>query len=150
MPLNVDLNVVSYTSVNFAGTEGEALIQQAKNHFGGRRPVGSSSSSTTTMGARATPPIERAFASLGNASSEIWPLSRNSSRNTTGVPARISGIRYPCCNPAGTISSLAATVYRAAQNPRSRFAGSSDHLVSEAFYLNDPDGLGIEVFMDLN
>ena len=46
---------------------------------------GSSSSSTTTIGARATPPIERAFASLGNASSEIWPLSRNSSRNTSGT-----------------------------------------------------------------
>lgn len=30
--------------------------------------------------------------------------------------------------------SLAATVHRAAQNSRSRFVGSSDHLVSEAFY----------------
>ena len=46
---------------------------------------GSSSSSTTTIGARDTPPIERAFASSGNASSEIWPLSRNSSRNTSGA-----------------------------------------------------------------
>jgi len=27
-------------------------------------------------------------------------------------------------------------------------AGSSDHLVSEALYLNDPDGLGIEVYSD--
>lgn len=27
-------------------------------------------------------------------------------------------------------------------------AGASDHLVSEAFYLNDPDGLGIEVYAD--
>lgn len=27
-------------------------------------------------------------------------------------------------------------------------AGSSDHLVSEALYLNDPDGLGIEVYAD--
>ncbi|HEX2225186.1 MAG TPA: zinc-dependent metalloprotease family protein [Thermoanaerobaculia bacterium] len=40
-PLNVDLNVVSYTTVNFTGTEGDALIQQAKNHFGGKRPAGS-------------------------------------------------------------------------------------------------------------
>ena len=46
---------------------------------------GSSSSSTTTIGAFETPPIVRAFASLGNASSEIWPLSRNSSRNTSGA-----------------------------------------------------------------
>jgi catechol 2,3-dioxygenase len=28
------------------------------------------------------------------------------------------------------------------------FAGSSDHLVSEAFYLQDPDNLGIEVYAD--
>ena len=46
---------------------------------------GSSSSSTTTIGALDTPPIVRAFASSGNASSEIWPLSRNSSRNTSGA-----------------------------------------------------------------
>ena len=40
-PLKVDLNVVSYTSVNFTGTEGDAMIQQAKDHFGGQRPAGS-------------------------------------------------------------------------------------------------------------
>ena len=28
------------------------------------------------------------------------------------------------------------------------YAGSADHLVSEALYLNDPDGLGIEVYAD--
>ncbi|MGO2141121.1 MAG: VOC family protein [Leucobacter sp.] len=43
---------------------------------------------------------------------------------------------------------LAATVYRAAQDPRSRFAGSSDHLVSEAFYFTDPEGNGIELYVD--
>ena len=44
--------------------------------------------------------------------------------------------------------SLAATVYRSAQDPRSRFAGSSDHLVSEAFYFTDPEGNGIELYFD--
>ncbi|HEX6899796.1 MAG TPA: zinc-dependent metalloprotease family protein [Thermoanaerobaculia bacterium] len=39
-PIGVDLNVVSYTPVVFSGTEGDALIQQAKSHFGGRRPTG--------------------------------------------------------------------------------------------------------------
>ena len=29
-----------------------------------------------------------------------------------------------------------------------RFAGASDHLVSEAIYLHDPDGKGIEVYCD--
>src|SRR5690625_3130076 len=45
-------------------------------------------------------------------------------------------------------ASLAATVYRAAQNPRSEFVGSSDHLVSEAFYFTDPEGNGIELYVD--
>ena len=45
-------------------------------------------------------------------------------------------------------ADLAATVFRAAQEPRSRFAGSSDHLVSEAFYFTDPEGNGIELYWD--
>ena len=45
-------------------------------------------------------------------------------------------------------ASLAATVYRTAQDPRSRFSGSADHLVSEAFYFTDPEGNGIELYVD--
>lgn len=44
--------------------------------------------------------------------------------------------------------SLAATVARAAQHPESTFVGSSDHLVSEAFYFTDPEGNGIELYRD--
>ena len=44
--------------------------------------------------------------------------------------------------------SLAATVLKAAQDTRSRFVGSSDHLVSEAFYFTDPEGNGIELYVD--
>ncbi len=44
--------------------------------------------------------------------------------------------------------SLAATVLRAAQTPGSRFAGSSDHAVSEAFYFSDPEGNGVELYTD--
>lgn len=44
--------------------------------------------------------------------------------------------------------ALAATVLRAAQDPRGRFTGSSDHLVSEAFYFTDPEGNGIELYVD--
>jgi hypothetical protein len=40
VPLKIDLHVVSYTSVSFTGTEGAAIIQQAKDHFGGVRPQG--------------------------------------------------------------------------------------------------------------
>lgn len=45
-------------------------------------------------------------------------------------------------------ATLAATVLAAAQDPRSRFAGSSDHHVSEAFYFTDPEGNGIELYRD--
>jgi catechol 2,3-dioxygenase len=47
-----------------------------------------------------------------------------------------------------TAPALAATVFRAVQDPRSRFTGSSDHLVSEAFYFTDPEGNGIELYVD--
>ncbi|MGN6241634.1 MAG: VOC family protein [Cellulosimicrobium cellulans] len=45
-------------------------------------------------------------------------------------------------------ASLAATVYRAAQDRRGAFVGSSDHLVSEAFYFTDPEGNGVELYWD--
>ena len=45
-------------------------------------------------------------------------------------------------------AGLAATVLRAAQHPRSRFVGSADHLVSEAFYFTDPEGNGVELYRD--
>src|SRR5690606_3751532 len=44
--------------------------------------------------------------------------------------------------------SLAATVYRAAQDRRGSFVGSSDHLVSEAFYFTDHEGNGVELYTD--
>lgn len=44
--------------------------------------------------------------------------------------------------------ALAATVYHSARDSRSRFVGSSDHLVSEAFYFTDPEGNGIELYTD--
>ncbi|WP_285104450.1 VOC family protein [Promicromonospora sp. MEB111] len=45
-------------------------------------------------------------------------------------------------------AALAATVYRAAQDARGTFTGSSDHLVSEAFYFTDPEGNGVELYTD--
>jgi len=45
-------------------------------------------------------------------------------------------------------SSLAATVYRAARSSVGQFLGSSDHLVSEAFYFTDPEGNGVELYTD--
>jgi catechol 2,3-dioxygenase len=48
----------------------------------------------------------------------------------------------------GDQASLAATVATAAQYEPQSFTGSADHLVSEAFYFNDPEGNGIELYWD--
>ena len=45
-------------------------------------------------------------------------------------------------------SALAATVASAARFEPRYFTGSADHLVSEAFYFNDPEGNGIELYWD--
>ncbi|WP_313820947.1 VOC family protein [Citricoccus sp.] len=45
-------------------------------------------------------------------------------------------------------ADLAATVYSAVRLDPTRFVGSSDHLVSEAFYFQDPDNNGIELYVD--
>ncbi|MFF1251429.1 VOC family protein [Pseudarthrobacter sp. NPDC058329] len=45
-------------------------------------------------------------------------------------------------------TDLAATVATAARFEPGSFTGSADHLVSEAFYFNDPEGNGIELYWD--
>jgi hypothetical protein len=49
--------------------------------------VGSSSNSTTTIGAWVTPPIVLAWASSGKASFEIGSVNRNSARKISGAGA---------------------------------------------------------------
>jgi catechol 2,3-dioxygenase len=43
---------------------------------------------------------------------------------------------------------LARTLYRIFQIAPNLFQGSGDHLVSQAFYLTDPEGNGIELYID--
>lgn len=80
-------------------------------------------------------------------------------RGNTPMVRLIENRNLPAANPrsAGLFhsaflfnneSSLAATVYRAAREPRSQFVGAADHLVSEAFYFTDPEGNGIELYRD--
>ena len=45
-------------------------------------------------------------------------------------------------------AALAATMLRVAQHASQLYTGSADHLVSEAFYLDDPEGNGIELYVD--
>ncbi|MGV8970376.1 MAG: VOC family protein [Microbacteriaceae bacterium] len=44
--------------------------------------------------------------------------------------------------------ALAASVYSVATKYPSTFTGSSDHLVSKAFYFSDPEGNGVELYWD--
>lgn len=45
-------------------------------------------------------------------------------------------------------ADLAAAVYSVATGYPTLFTGSSDHLVSEAFYFDDPEGNGVELYFD--
>jgi catechol 2,3-dioxygenase len=47
-----------------------------------------------------------------------------------------------------TEAALAAAVYSVAQRHPGTFTGSSDHLVSKAFYFDDPEGNGVELYWD--
>ena len=46
------------------------------------------------------------------------------------------------------ISARAASVYSVAQRFPNCFTGSSDHLVSKAFYFTDPENNGVELYWD--
>jgi len=47
-----------------------------------------------------------------------------------------------------TEAALAAAVYSVARMRPASFTGSSDHLVSKAFYFDDPEGNGVELYWD--
>ena len=47
-----------------------------------------------------------------------------------------------------TEAALAAAVYSVAQKHPRSFTGSSDHRVSKAFYFDDPEGNGVELYWD--
>ncbi|MDQ2661763.1 MAG: VOC family protein [Actinomycetota bacterium] len=47
-----------------------------------------------------------------------------------------------------TREALATAVYSVATKHPGTFTGSSDHLVSEAFYFTDPEGNGVELYFD--
>jgi len=47
-----------------------------------------------------------------------------------------------------TQAALAQAVFSVANKYPGTFTGSADHLVSEAFYFNDPEGNGVELYWD--
>jgi catechol 2,3-dioxygenase len=73
-------------------------------------------------------------------------LALRASEEPGSAPQRATGLfhtafLYP------TRGQLGAALLRVARE-RAVFSGASDHLVSEALYLDDPDALGIELYRD--
>lgn len=73
------------------------------------------------------------------------------------VLVRTPGLRHASRGEAGlfhtailfdTEAALAAAVYSVARLRPGTFTGSSDHLVSKAFYFDDPEGNGVELYWD--
>ncbi|MFC5502174.1 VOC family protein [Lysinimonas soli] len=67
------------------------------------------------------------------------------------------GLRHAAPHEAGLFhtailfdseAALAAAVYSVARMLPGSFTGSSDHLVSKAFYFDDPEGNGVELYWD--
>jgi catechol 2,3-dioxygenase len=91
-------------------------------------------------------------------------LSSEGGRVTLGRPGRdivvlvqTPELRHAAPHEAGlfhtaivfdTEAALAAAVYSVAQRRPGSFTGSSDHLVSKAFYFDDPEGNGVELYWD--
>jgi catechol 2,3-dioxygenase len=66
--------------------------------------------------------------------------------HATAIPPRSTGLFHVAwLHP--TRAALAATVRRVAKG-RWPIDGAADHGVSEALYLSDPDGLGVEIYAD--
>jgi Predicted ring-cleavage extradiol dioxygenase len=64
------------------------------------------------------------------------------------VPGRTEAGLFHTAILFETQSALAAAVANVARLAPGTFAGSADHLVSEAFYFTDPEGNGIELYWD--
>lgn len=94
---------------------------------------------TTTYGDQA------AFISAGGYHHHIglntWHSKDAPPAKKDGVGLYHTAILYP------TRKDLAA-IYLRLKNAGYKFTGASDHGVSEALYLNDPDGNGVELYWD--
>jgi catechol 2,3-dioxygenase len=73
-------------------------------------------------------------------------LSLRTSERPGPAPQRATGL-FHTAFVYPTRGQLGAALLRVASE-RAAFSGASDHLVSEALYLDDPDALGIELYRD--
>jgi catechol 2,3-dioxygenase len=71
---------------------------------------------------------------------EVAPELRHAPSNAAGL--------FHTAFLFGEKADLAASVYSLARQHPSSFTGSSDHFVSNAFYFDDPEGNGVELYWD--
>ncbi|SJN11057.1 Glyoxalase family protein [Leucobacter sp. 7(1)] len=63
------------------------------------------------------------------------------------APATAAGL-YHTAFLFDTAADLASAVNSVAHHPTAMYQGAADHLVSEAFYFGDPEGNGVEMYVD--
>lgn len=88
---------------------------------------------------------DRGTAVLGRRGVPVLILDQDGS--LSHAPATAAGL-YHTAFLFDSPAELASVVYSVARAYPSQFQGSSDHVVSEAFYFGDPEGNGVELYVD--
>lgn len=88
---------------------------------------------------------EKGTATLGRQGTPVMILDQDGT--LAHAPAGAAGL-YHTAFLFPEASELASVVASVARQYPTQFQGSSDHLVSEAFYFGDPEGNGVELYID--
>lgn len=88
---------------------------------------------------------EKGTATLGRQGKPVMILDQDGT--LAHAPAGAAGL-YHTAFLFPEASHLASVVASVARQYPGQFQGSSDHLVSEAFYFGDPEGNGVELYID--
>lgn len=88
---------------------------------------------------------DRGTAVLGRRGTPVLILDQDGT--LSHASARAAGL-YHTAILFESAAELASVVYSAARAYPAQFQGSADHIVSEAFYFGDPEGNGVELYVD--
>lgn len=88
---------------------------------------------------------DRGTAVLGRRGTPVLILDQDGTLSRAS--ARAAGL-YHTAILFDSAAELASVVYSAARAYPAQFQGSADHIVSEAFYFGDPEGNGVELYVD--
>lgn len=79
---------------------------------------------------------------------ENRPIIKLSEDKNVSFPATHSAGLYHSATVFENRTALAQALLRILTDSPQLYSGSADHLVSEAFYFNDPEGNGVELYFD--